>query len=190
MVGAAGEKAQLGDVVAQSADEAVKYEYEDEHRHEREPQVVLVGFQNFCEAVVVGQGAAHHKVKLRYVCRRVEVCLVHCGASPAEVVSAAVGERLAHFFAVLVAVHFRIVLVQVVIYNLPVALDKRHTQSVHVVCPDILVERFLGVVAHVFQRFGEPRVVVLEACVQRIDFVFSLTGVLEEDESSCKEDEH
>ena len=170
--------------------EAVKYEHEDEHRHECEPQVVLVGFQNFCQAVVVRQGAAHHEVEFRNVCGRVEICVVRRRASPAEVVPAAVGKRLAHLFAVLVAVHLRVVLVHVVVNNLPVTLDKRHSQPVHVVRPDVLVERLLGVVAHIFQRFGEPRVVVLEACVERTDFVFALACVLEKDESRREQDEY
>ena len=55
VVGAAGEEAQLGYVVAQSAYEAVEYQHENEHRHEREPQVVLVGLQRFGQAVVVGR---------------------------------------------------------------------------------------------------------------------------------------
>ena len=77
MVGTAGEEAQLHDVVAQAADETVKYEHEDEHCHEREPQVMLVGLEYFVKAVVVRQGRTQNEVKPGNIRRRIEIILVH-----------------------------------------------------------------------------------------------------------------
>ena len=182
MVGAAGEEAQLHDVVAQAADETVKYEHEDEHCHEREPQVMLVGLEYFVKAVVVRQGRTQDEVKPGNIRRRIEIILVHRRTEPAEVEPAAVREGLAHLGTVAMVLQLAVVLVDIIIHHAAVAGDERHAQPVHMMVFHIPVERFLGMVADVLQRFNHPRVVILEPCVERVYLVFALTRVLKDDE--------
>ena len=57
--------------------------------------------------------------------------------------AAAVGESLAHLFAVSVAVHARVVLVHVVVHHSAVACDESDAQSAHVMGLDVAVDRSL-----------------------------------------------
>ena len=80
VVGPCCKRAQLRDVVAQTVCEAIENDDEHQHGREREPDVVLVGFERFGQVVVIRQGAAYDEAVGVEPCGGVEEIVVQRGA--------------------------------------------------------------------------------------------------------------
>lgn len=187
VVGTARKEAQLGDVVAKTAHKAVKDKDKHKHGHEREPQIMLVGTQSLGKTVVVGQGTAHNERALRDIGGRIEIVLIESGAYAAEVVAAAVLECLSDLPSRKMVAHLLIVLIYIVIDDLSAAVDKRNAQTMNVMVGHVAVERLVRPVVKIAQRLHHTLVVILQARVERVDFILTLTCVLKDDEGHSED---